>query len=270
MSDLNEASDPATDPKRLTELADHNDLRVLRRLAMNPNTPMGILDRLSKNFADAVTENPALQIALLGDMSALSTWQYANNLFTHTTPEWLIPYVSCISFDMRMKVINVYDLSSALFEILIQDPQVEIRKGLASRPYLTRAQQIVLAGDHDPDVRAVLASNSYAEEDILIMLAQDKDWYTKQKVARHKRTPVHILEMLSCDPDEEVRDVVAENPRTPEIVLIKLSNDRSQSVRLAVATNRNTPNDVLLILENDPVTLVSNNAAAEIKRREQP
>lgn len=73
--ELQEASDPATQPARLTELANHGKPGIRERVVANPSAELALALVLCRDFPDAFLTNPAIPL-----------WCLENPSFFHDLP----------------------------------------------------------------------------------------------------------------------------------------------------------------------------------------
>jgi hypothetical protein len=155
MTPLEEAQDPTTSPARLIVLSQDRDERVRRAVAGNPNTPLGTMDVLCKQFPWEVANNPALALALLDDPNTLSTWKKADHLFTDITPpDWLIDSVLSLSKDLRPIVAWNANTPSEVLERFGVDNYWLVRMALANNVNTPSSVIEKLVSDPDSDVRS--------------------------------------------------------------------------------------------------------------------
>ncbi len=159
-------------------------------LAKNPDTPVEILELLSKDknyrVRCGVAENPSTPIEILKELA-------------------------------NEKTMSEDDLYSQL-----------VLDGVAKNPSIPTALRaeiinVLLNDDLSPWIRSHVAGNELAPADVLRSLAMDKLAMVRRAVGRNPITPIDVLTSLSEDEHCWVRATVAENPKTPEDILRKLA-----------------------------------------------
>jgi len=111
-------------------------------------------------------------------------------------------------------------------ELLVRDPDVEVRRTLA-RMFGSELSECL--EDEDDVVRAYGVYG--APESRLASLARDPSASVRSCIADHPAVTLSILEMLARDKDPEVRASVASGQRTPRRLLHVLSRDPEERVR---------------------------------------
>lgn len=179
-------------------LEEHED-RIDKRffVARNPQTPVSMLERFSKDRVSAVRKAVA--------------WNYR-------TPAYILKHLA-------------QDKNPAVRRAVAENPAMP----LPFLEDISTLKD--LAKDRDPEVRFTMANNGSPKMPVVILehLAKDRDPDVRFAVARNKRTPDYVLAMLAKDKNRNVRLEVANNKRTPDYILDEiLSKDKDWEISLAV------------------------------------
>ena len=154
-----------------------------------------------------------------------------------------------------------------VFNILVRDPDINVRTLVAGNPKTPREALAALARGKDVwirslvaenwntppetladlavgggiDIRIALARNPNTPRETLAVLAVDKDEIVRSRVAVNEKTLPETLAVLARDKDVGVRINVAKNPKTLPKTLAALARDKEKNVHISVAQNPNTP-----------------------------
>jgi len=132
---------------------------------------------------------------------------------------------------MRVKAAQNRATPLAARDLLLKDPDVEVRRSLAhawcrelSAVFLEDVDEVVrcigargadasrlpaLAEDPSPSVRSNVANNPAVTAQLLERLARDEDGRVRADVAGSRRTPRRLLQMLTRDPETRVRRIAS-------------------------------------------------------------
>ena len=181
------AQNPSTPPDVLKRFATESPFihfeSIVRRVASNPSTPPEVLTNLvdySAYVSSLVAENPNTPLDTLKQLAQ---------------PDKFV--------DSRYGVVCNKNLSEELINILIEDPDADIRSELADKENLSEA----------------------AIKNILYRLVDDPSHIVRFSVACNFHCPAELLHRLVDDTDNGVRVAVAKNPNTTTEDLLKLSMD---------------------------------------------
>lgn len=247
----------------------HSNAYVREAVALNANTPVYILEQLSKDPVEAVL------MAVAGNRN--------------TPPHVLDALAQHKNVDIQRRIARHANASESALELLATSKDTEARRRVALNPHTpglaldrltTDAETpvriavalnavtsppllLVLAGDEQVSVRTAAAGNPLTPTEVVKQLAEDKapqvrlaaqhnlrnfaetlrnlgsdsDVFIRRQVAQNPKTPPETLEHLAKDTDVYVRERVALNPHTPRLSLDALSRDKEEQVRLAVREN---------------------------------
>ena len=214
------ALDNNTPADVLTELANTaNEDNILdteelvKRIASNPNTPPEILERFA-------TQSPFIHIEPL-------VRRVASN--PSTPPELLS---SLIDYSANVRAIVAENPSTPITILkMLSNPEehIDVRYGIVCNKNLPRELVDILVNDPDSDIRGELADREDLPKDVienmLYKLVDDPDHLVRYSVARNLYCPTELLHILSDDEDYFVRGAASQNPNMSTEDLIKLSND---------------------------------------------
>ena len=250
--------------------------QVLMAIAMNPSTPVELLQQLLVSEFKTVQEAVRFHKKLLdgmevSDIQAHFKQAVIERLGALTLSEanqmWKRKEISLVHFcylsvGARLSIASDKDLCSmainpttsawVLADIAKENDEY-VRLNLAEDPNAPSAFLRLLAKDKDYRIRSRVAENSNAPEALLKQLAKDKVSFVRGSVASNPNTPEDLLTLLSEDKDNGVRESVAENSNASENLLMLLSEDNNNWVRYNVTENPNTPIELLKLLAEDKV-----------------
>lgn len=109
-----EASDPATSPDRLAQLAAHKSLPVRRAVADNPGARLATLFALAKEFPTQVANNSAVWLGMLENPQLLSS--------------------DALGFKEALTLAKVHPLPEVIWAGLYDRQQLEIQRALLENP----------------------------------------------------------------------------------------------------------------------------------------
>lgn len=170
-------------------------------------------------------------------------------------------------------VVGGENASREIFELLIGDPDAQVRKYLAQSKHVPADLRVTLAADPDPEIRAELARWwPQAPEHVRRTLLTDTDgdvraaacstyyaWspypvpppdlipalladpVTRAGVVRHLSLDHETATRLAADPDPDVRRELAEHPELPPELRDVLGADPSARVRVGIFARADTP-----------------------------
>jgi hypothetical protein len=241
-------------------------------LAVNPNTPITILTRLSQDFISQVAQNPALPLLLVEDwyfLSEITLWNMVSSTFpSHSVLQMLAHHTNAmIAQEVQMHVTFSGEADEnwrdAAGPLLAKLPYTS-----AERYFLNKFQQGEFARVpewiwiHLPahKGRAPIAKKPppmpkpHPEPWNADSLAQIQNAKTTERMnAVRDSQNAEFLKVMSKDQNANVRGLVACNPYTPVEILRGLAID-SFPVRRSLVKNPNTPEDLLKpILKELPI-----------------
>jgi hypothetical protein len=225
-------------------LAQDDDEGVQLALAMNPNTPAHILQKLSQSGSSKVANaakrhvsypgasalekgnpNEALDIALSQELLSRSELKQARLLAA-----WLVAHGPP---------------ESGSVPSLARWVQKQLWRALSRLDCVPATACLQLATDPDRDIRQAVAEKPHTPGPALKFLSEESSPAIREAVARNRETPPQVLASLAGDESGAIRAGVAANTSTPPSVLQEMAEDRSTSVRANVAWNPVTPASAL-------------------------
>jgi 3-methyladenine DNA glycosylase AlkC len=224
--------------------------QVLMAIAMNPSTPVELLQQLLVSEFKPVQEAVRFHTKLLDGMEV-------SDIQAHFK-QAVIERLNVLSSREAYQMWRRKELSLVHFCYLSIDARLLIVNGdyppfVVQKPFTSSWLLAKLAKDSDDYVRKTLAENPNTPSSSLTLLAKDDDKLVRESVAKNPNAPSALLTILAKDKHNLVRSGVASNPNVPEDLLTLFSNDESSSVRVrsAVASNSNTPIELLMTLAED-------------------
>ena len=234
--DVAVATDPVGDPRRLGELAADRDWRVRDLVAVNPSTPVDVLEGLS---CGTVRDPEAMRVRL----------RVLQNPFA---PAWLIAEAAVAPVEERFaRQTSRWDIAG-----------IAQRVWAVLHPRAPKTLLRDLAGCGDATVRAAVGRSARASARVLEALAPSLDTDVRAAVAANPSARACLLERLAGDSHRTVRAAVASNRATPAGMLVGLAGDSVAAVRREAARNEATPSGVLRALCEDSDVLAAAAAAA--------
>lgn len=240
------AASPATEPRRLDELAGHADRDVREAVARNPRTPEDTLRRMvaaDDSLAGAVLENPSLSPAMWPALAEMGSGWILEKVAagTRAPPDVLRDVLRQVERRLPDEAddgVTALDESevAGILEALADNPATpaatlsDVARLNAARPPGERA-----------DLDEALAKNPQAPAALLAEIARSEHRSARQAAAAHRRTPVSALASLAGDEAWEVRLEVARRPEVSPAALKRLGKDRDHAVQHAARTNPSYP-----------------------------
>ena len=200
------ASDPATAPSLLAELAQALTREVGALLAQNPSTPLPTLRELGQRHPRELFQNPLLPLLLLEGAGGLESLCSDALCAEESAPSYFLGLVA-----MR---------DSEYAELLALHPN-------------TPADALSLLFQRGGVPWRLLLQNPACPAELLSAMSRSDEARQRAQVASHVKTPPAVLERLAQDPAPSVRAEVARHPKTPEITRALLSRDRAPEVSRA-------------------------------------
>ncbi|MFN8671089.1 MAG: hypothetical protein U0457_03275 [Candidatus Sericytochromatia bacterium] len=228
----NDPFSPSPQPKpvyydpNLDLLANSNDWKVRKSVALNPNTSPQTLLKLSNDFDSdvkaAVSNNPMLTnpytpSEALTTLANSGEWKVRKAVAQHpnTSAQTLLKLGNDFDSDVKSavsnnpKLTNPYTKSEDL-SLLASAGEWKIRKAVAQHPNTSAQTLLKLSNDFDSDVKAAVSNSpifrSLATRPTdLDLLAGSGDWKVRKAVAQHPNTSTQTLYRLSNDFDSDVK-----------------------------------------------------------------
>ena len=239
---LRTASDPATKPAVLRDLAATKDKTVLDMVASHPNTPAKTLLAMSTNpwSGDCVK------------------WRTAQN---KKASPWLLQRLSKHHSPVLRAVAATHpNMAQRSLERLAGDTDALVRAMAARHPETPAPMLGGLAEDPDTQVRANTAAHPSCPPDALKRLLGDRLGAVRAAAVSNPLTPPHKAAAMARDRAIAVRAAVAYRTDTDTDTLDALAGDDKWRVRSAAAENHNTPPQTLARLARDPIAQVRHHA----------
>ena len=222
--------------------------QVLMAIAMNPSTPVELLQQLMASEFKPVKEAVRFHKKLLDGMEVSDIQAY----FKQAVIERLSALSARDAYKMwrgkEISLVHFCYLSVGARLLIANDGEFD---STVNAPNAAAWMLAEIATVNDKYYRGAVAENSKTPSVTLMILSKDKDAYVRYNVASNPNTPIESLMTLAEDKDESVRARVARNPNTPSESLMTLAEDKGEWVREWVAGNPNTPNESLMTLAED-------------------
>ncbi|MDY6804467.1 MAG: hypothetical protein SXA11_11765 [Cyanobacteriota bacterium] len=248
------AINPNTPAIILEKLAERVPTK-LSYIAGNPNAPVSLLERAAEEAGsdstwERLAKNPRTPPELLELVALKADSRVREALFKHPALEPRAVYRIELKLEEqkqyqqdRQKMLRRSDSPYALAQ-LAEDGDRDFRFYAARNSKTPVSVLEQLAKDPVEGVRLELAQNPSLPLNLRLKLTDDLSSRVRMELARElyrQKTPAEVLERLAADSSESVRELVAQNPETPSSVLGNLADDNARKVRLAVAKNLKTP-----------------------------
>lgn len=264
----------------LEELSLHPQPEVREAVARNPNTPTKVLLKLGKEFPDAITANPILNLLLLENPE--SHFVRLSLARSTTTSEDTIARLSEIEDEeILCAVARNPKTPLHILEQLVENPFRfcddenadefdfdDLFTAILKNPNTSESLLLQLAESGSSYVKMAIAQNPKAPLSLLNQFADWRNFSMHQAIARNPQAPSAILENLAGENEKEIRDLVKNHPNVSETAIAiinfiegkpgtsidlieRLASDQRASVRLLVAAHPSTPAKVLEKLAQD-------------------
>ena len=208
-----------------------NDPMICCAVALNPKTPINILEQLidDEKIRAAVASNISIPAEMLTKLA-------------HNE-------------DLKVRIAIAFNPSTPInvLKEFTRDEEIYVRAIIAINISAPNDLLNDLSQDKNVWVREMVARNISTPKEVLEKLAHDEDEIVREKVARNPSTPVYLLQKLLSDKAENVLEMLADNVSTPTELLKIFGIDKKISVRKHVASNPSTPGEVLKKLADDEV-----------------
>jgi len=180
---LTQSAREATSPELLSQLADNPISMVREAVAKNPNTPVNVLETLSKcsNMQYVVQSNPAVQ-------------GLAQSAREATSPE--------------------------LLSQLADNPISMVREAVASNPNTPPHVLEKLSKDKDIYVQTAVASNQDIPLDVLLTLSMVQLSIVQEAIAMNPSTPPAILKLLANQGEHSMEIALNPNVRWEYVAFV--------------------------------------------------
>ena len=207
----------------LKELADSNDNGVRQGVAINPNTPVPVLEKIFNVWgADS-------------DSCASCCSSLASN---PNTPVRILKQIA-LSDEFLIELAENPSTPAVILERIAADETA--RKFLTLNPSTPLAVLRKLASDPDASVRLNLAYSNHTPPEILAILAIDSESKVRARVSENPNTPPSVLMALAKDRGFDLN--LARNPSTPSSLLEELVHRHIHwtQAKVEIARNPNAP-----------------------------
>ena len=260
------ATNSATPPKLLAELASSKDFEIRKAVASNPNTPTDVLLKISTEFPKEVIENPVFDLLLLENpnLGEKIGYETINSLLKLTADRNLSKSVLLTLIALKNKELQQAAKLHVNFAGEMKEGWEEVLKdAIETSNFTTKSQRdreveelfayllelipeflIPKLLEWGFSFKVGLAKNHNTPVHLLEKIALDNEKnykYGQRYLAANPSIPIYILEKLANYQDQIIRAELASNPIIPVYLLEKLAEDRNRRVRGAVARNFNTP-----------------------------
>lgn len=204
-------------------------------IAMNPNTPLPILNSLS-NMVDSIPEidgsytiyhpyalsliaNPSLPEKLIRQLAALDDNTINAGMFSfdeliarnpNTPQDILEKYANDTNTDGYFSLASNPNAPYEIAKQYFASEYEYLRTNAAMNKNIPSDSLIVMATNKDAAIRRGVANNPNTDKNTLILLAGDKDELVREYVALNTKSPIECLEILAKDSVEEVRAATAD------------------------------------------------------------
>lgn len=192
-------------------------------LAQNPNTPMALLSKLSKDVNPDVRWMVASQENLSADiittLSKDPDTTVRERIAQH--PTVMDGVLTLLSQDddwtIRLRVAEHANTSIKVLNQASRDQSIAVREGVAQNPHTAIGTLHRLARDADQYVRRGVVKNPNVSAYLVNMLANDTAWLVRHSVAAHPLATEQTVTRLALhDPIEEIRSTAVQHPNTPK------------------------------------------------------
>jgi hypothetical protein len=220
--------------------ANDSDCGVLLAVAMNPNTPKEVLEKLVRSRHSLVAESAQLHVNWVGEIT--ENWEkIAVKAIKTTEFKKDSDYLEELE-----ELAAIGAIPTFIIKQLGQNRTQKFRKVLA-RSGNAPANLLERLSDNNlcTEIRAYLASNPQTPLSIIEKLAKDNNEQVRVGIAQNPNTPASILERLAKETSFDIRQAIAQNPNTPAKLVAYL---QYLQVARNAAENPNTPPDELEVL----------------------
>ncbi len=243
------------------------DPRLLWLLAMNPNTPVDALGRLSRGDDSSVLSwvayHPSAGRRTLERLARNRRWEVRRPIaWNPSAPDRLIARLAADKHrKVRSAVAERRSLPEGVLKKLAGDRSLEVRAAAAANPELCERLVRLLAQDPHPRVRASIARWADLPEDVQAALADDPDPAVREALGGNQSASPEFVAHLADDPDTRVQRAVCQRPAVPEATIRRYASSGDSWLRWGAAANPSAPPDVLETLVDDPDSQVADTAA---------
>ncbi|CAN1211465.1 hypothetical protein TUMEXPCC7403_14780 [Tumidithrix helvetica PCC 7403] len=238
---------------------------LLLGMAMNPNLPNNILEKLIQSDNPNVSEAAKWHVSRVLDVN--KNWdEIAQTAIAQTTKS----ISSVISTHKNANIVEIPlraladagGIPLSLFWEWHKNPDLrQVNYSAGRSPHTSTEILELLALSNDLRLKISLAANPSTPTSILDKLAQEQDLELKIALATNTSTPTSIFNKLAQEQDPKLKMALVANPSTPSSVLDKLAQSPDLKLKIAIAKNPQTSASTLEKLAN---TATSRDAIADI------
>ena len=254
----------------LIELSKDENWRVRENVAKNPNTPIEVLNELSKDnelvnpYGDKeIEKKPIVKLGVLDNKNITS--DILESLSKDKND--IVRRIVAEHPKTPIEVLNKLSKDSVLIQAVAKNPNTttEILEKLSEEKCAYIIKTVVNHPNTSKDALSKLSKvdKEYFESGIefqsMIMT------FIKGSIAKHANTPVDVLVDFSKDKGDYHGRISIKNPNMPSEVLTELSKDDSRSIRESVAGNTSTPIEIIETLTTDEDKAVKKQAKKTLK-----
>ncbi|QIP32583.1 hypothetical protein [Deinococcus radiodurans] len=232
------SSNVSTPDDLLVALSDDPLRDVRLNVLLNPAAPGGALERRlpEQPMRPVIRQHPRYgQVqAKLNDLE----WEEVGQ--PDVSAEALASLGQSDALRVRCKVASHPRTPQETLEVLVNDPEEEVRSGIISRSEeLAFGLQVVLAQDASAQLRQKLLRRKDVDPNVLsvVLKASLNDGDILLSLVRHPLATPELLAELADVTRTEIREAVARDPRTPPPTLEKLTMDSQASVQRSILRN---------------------------------
>jgi hypothetical protein len=237
-------------PHLLRLLAGDADQEVSHAVAVRPETPLDVLERLAKSpdiyIRTGVAMNPGLPTDLFTEFLKRENADLHSSLARNRgLPPWAVTEL-------------LGDPDWAVPALLVQNPACppEVLARLATEGTISQRGSVArnaatppevlhtLSHNNDPDVRELVGLNPSCPPEILSRLYEDPVYAVVESVLFNPSCPPEILSANELSGEINYRGGVASNPSTPPEVLARLYRDGEAYVSGCAGRNPSAPTEV--------------------------
>jgi len=230
-------------------LADNEDDRIRRKVAIHPNASEELLDKLAYDKEEYVRGNVALKKTSLKTLYRLSDDEYPG---------------------VRRIIARNERMPEKILIKLLNDEEWFVRKEVFTNPSFPKELLEIFSRSDNEQQRVLAAGSPLAGYSMVESLSTDKSVWVREAVSENLNTPWSILIQLTDDEEKRVKDIAEEYlvKRTlkylkdcnidgddgcpygvkPRLLEIAESRDTSLPLFVNLAINSATPKDILDIL----------------------
>lgn len=232
------ASNPDCPDDQLEKLAGDSQRSVVKAVYENPRCP----ERLLTMRINIAQNSPLYDVELL----ALAC------LNDNAPEDLLVRQVKDgqVARELRAKLAGRVK-GPMLLQLLASDPEVEVRRGLASNPALPEVMQLQLLKDKDTSVVAALILNPSLASGAERQLLEHGDSSIKQAFAKRPELTEAEQQLLLKNADAALKIMLSLHPKLAHGVQLLLAKDPLQSVRLNLAGNPGLSKATQVVLAGD-------------------